>query len=221
VYPEIKLEVKGVNLRNSKIPKTVMEPFTDQLKHVLTTIMKNAQLSLEDVIAEPLRIEQMVKDSLLSGSAEYLTTQQLKSHQSYAKGYDAANYKYHEFWQEVFAPKYGNSPDLPYTGIKISTTLNNRTKLMKWIDSMEDKALAHRIAVYLRNNNKTSMGTIYVPKTLFLGKPLPKELVDVIDIRSLLSIICAPCYLYLESMGFYFKNGANSRLITDEFTKTA
>ena len=221
VYPEIKLEVKGVNLRNSKIPKTVMEPFTDQLKHVLTTIMKNAQLSLEDVIAEPLRIEQMVKDSLLSGSAEYLTTQQLKSHQSYAKGYDAANYKYHEFWQEVFAPKYGNSPDLPYTGIKVSTILNNRTKLMKWVDSMEDKALAHRIAVYLRNNNKTSMGTIYVPKTLFLGKSLPKELVDVIDIRSLLSIICAPCYLYLESMGFYFKNGANSRLITDEFTKTA
>ena len=92
---------------------------------------------------------------------------------------------------------------------------------MKWVDSMEDKALAHRIAVYLRNNNKTSMGTIYVPKTLFLGKSLPKELVDVIDIRSLLSIICAPCYLYLESMGFYFKNGANSRLITDEFTRTA
>lgn len=217
VYEKNKIEVKGVGLRTSKLPDTVMKPFRKHLINTLDTIINNSGLTLDDIVAEPIRVETMVKDSLESGSTEYLSTQQLKNGSSYAKGDDAPNYKYHRVYQEVFGPKYGEAPPLPYTAVKISTKLNNRTSLLKWVNSMEDKALAARMAKYLEDENKTSMGTFYIPYQLFSSKPIPKELLDVMDINGLLSNITAPWYMYLESLGFYFKNDKNTRLITDEF----
>ena len=142
---------------------------------------------------------------------------QLKAHTAYAKGEEAAPYQYHVLWNEVFAPVYGDSPPLPYTAVKVSAKLNNRTQLNEWVNSIEDRALAQRLADYISRNNKTSITTFNIPAILFTDRPIPKELLKVLDTSSLISGIMAPYYLYLESMGFYFKNDKNTRLITDEF----
>lgn len=217
VYKENELEVKGVNLRNSKIPSEVMGPFTEHLAGTLQNVIDNGELKLKDIIEPALTMERMVRSSLESGNTEYLMHSQLKTADSYAAGESAANFQYHVLWNEVFAPKYGESPPLPYTAVKVSAKLNNRTQLIDWLESFEDRVLAERMAAYIKRNNKTSIGTFYIPAMLFTDKPIPKELLMVLDVASLLSGIMTPYYLYLESMGFYFKNGKNTRLISDEF----
>lgn len=217
VFLENELEVKGVGLRNSKIPSEVMDPFTDHLANTLNHIIDKGELILKDVIAEPLRMERMVRDSLESGSTEYLMKSQLKTADSYAKGEDAANYQYHVIWEEVFAPKYGAAADLPYTAVKVSAKLGNKTVISAWLDGMEDRDLAMRMTAYLTRMGKTSIGTFNIPAMLFTDKPIPVELLKILDTNSLISGIMGPWYLYLESMGFYFKNDKNTRLITDEF----
>lgn len=217
VYHKNELEVKGVGLRNSKIPSEVMEPFTEHLANTLQKVIDTAGLELKDIIEQPLMAERAVRASLESGSTEYLMHSQLKSHDAYAKGEEAAPYQYHVLWNEVFAPVYGESPPLPYTAVKVSARLNNRTQLNEWVNGLEDKALAQRLANYIKRNNKTSITTFNIPAMLFTDRPIPKELLKVLDTSSLISGIMAPYYLYLESMGFYFKNGKNTRLITDEF----
>lgn len=217
VYEELELEVKGVNLRNSKIPSEVMDPFAAHLANTLQTVLDKEILTIEDIIKEPIRMEKMVRDSIESGSTEYLMHSQLKIPESYAKKEEAAPYQYHVLWNEVFAPKYGESPPLPYTAVKVSARLNNKTQLTQWINSIEDKALADRLAGYVTRMGKTSISTFNIPAVLFTSQPVPKELLKVIDTESLISGIMAPFYLYLESMGFYFSNSKNTRLITDEF----
>ena len=217
VYQENELEVKGVGLRNSKIPSEVMEPFTEHLANTLQTVIDKGELELKDILEQPLLAERSVRASLESGSTEYLMHSQLKAHTAYAKGEEAAPYQYHVLWNEVFAPVYGDSPPLPYTAVKVSAKLNNRTQLNEWVNSIEDRALAQRLADYISRNNKTSITTFNIPAILFTDRPIPKELLKVLDTSSLISGIMAPYYLYLESMGFYFKNDKNTRLITDEF----
>lgn len=219
VYHENELEVKGVGLRNSKIPSEIMEPFANHLSSTLQTMIDKAELSLSDIIETPLKMERLVRDSLESGSTEYLMHSQLKTSDSYARKEEAAPFQYHMLWNEVFAPVYGDSPPLPYTAVKVSAKLNNRTQLLEWINAIEDKALAGRMADYIKRNSKTSIGTFNIPAMLFTDRPIPKELLMVLDVASLISGIMAPYYLYLESMGFYFKNGKNTRLITDEFPR--
>lgn len=217
VYHQNELEVKGVGLRNSKIPSEVMEPFTEHLANTLQTVIDKGELELKDILEQPLMAERAVRASLESGSTEYLMHSQLKSHDAYAKGEEAAPYQYHVLWNEVFAPVYGESPPLPYTAVKVSAKLNNKTQLNEWVNGIEDKALAERLANYINRNNKTSITTFNIPAMLFTDRPIPKELLKVLDTSSLISGIMAPYYLYLESMGFYFKNDKNTRLITDEF----
>lgn len=219
VYEENELEVKGVGLRNSKIPTEVMEPFTKHLAYTLQRVIDTGGLDLKDIIDEPYKMERQVRNSLESGSSEYLMRSQLKTPDSYAAKEMAAPYQYHVLWNEVFAPKYGDSPPLPYTAIKVSAKLNNKTALMNWINSIEDKELAIRMNGYITRMGKTSIGTFNIPAMLFTERPIPKELLQVLDVSSLISGIVSPYYLYLESMGFYFKNGKNTRLITDEFAK--
>lgn len=217
VYEKNKIEVKGVNLRTSKLPDTSMEPFRKHLINTLDTIIKSNGITLEEIISEPIRVETSIRQSLESGKTEYLSRQELKDSTAYTKGEDAANYKYHLFFQEVFAPKYGNAPELPYKGVKISTKLVNKTALAKWVATIEDQQLAQRLADYITRNNKTSMTTFYIPEQMFLTEPIPKEMLQVLDVESLLIDLTSPWYMYLESMGFYIKNDRNTRLISDEF----
>ena len=62
---------------------------------------------------------------------------------------------------------------------------------------------------------KDQMGTINVPTALFYNKPLPKEIVNIVDRRSLISNICSPYYLYLESLGVFVKDINCNKLISD------
>ncbi|MFO5855150.1 family B DNA polymerase, partial [Klebsiella pneumoniae] len=68
-------------------------------------------------------------------------------------------------WKTVFAPSFGEAGDPPYSHVKISVTLNNKTAIKEWIDGIEDKKLAARIQAWVTEENKTRNGYFHLPTT--------------------------------------------------------
>lgn len=219
IYDEPELEVKGVNLRTSNLPASVMDPFNKQLRHVLNTTMSSGKLTIPDVLQAPYDTELKVRTSLETGSIEYLKSFQLQTPDAYKDGEDSGNFKAHTLWQQCFAFKYGDAPPLPYVACSVGTTLTNGSSVKAWLEGMEDQVVANKIRQWMVNENKRDLPTIRVPKILFDKQPIPKEIVDAIDVPKTLSNIMGPWYMYLESMGFFLRNNKNTRLITNEFKR--
>lgn len=219
VYDELELEVKGVNLRTSNLPASVMEPFNKQLRHVLSSVIEKNTLTVKDVLQSAYDTEVKVRTSLETGSVEYLKSFQLNTPDTYKDGTDSPNYKAHTLWQECFADKYGSAPELPYVACSVGTSLTNGSSVKVWLETMEDQSVAKKIKQWMLNENKKDLPTIRVPKILFDKAPIPKEIVDAIDVPKTLLNIMGPWYLYLESMGFFLRNDKNTRLITNEFKR--
>lgn len=219
VYSKMKLEKKGVGLRSSKIPRNVMDRFDDYIKHLMNSIIEKQKFTLDDLFDIPYDTEIMVRDSILEGKSEYFQTAQIKDAGSYKGGFDAPAQKLHRLWSEVFAPKYGEPPEIPYVALKISTNLTSGRKLAEWIDSIEDRALANRLELFLKNEQRKDLGTIFVPKMTIGFGLIPHEIVSVINVNKQLMNVTSPFYLTLESFGFYLKNPNNTTMIHKHYKR--
>lgn len=213
VYSKMKLEKKGVGLRSSKVPSNVMGEFDKHICFLMDKIIAEQKITLDELFRRPYDTEMMVRDSILEGRSEYFQTAQIKSAESYKAGYDAPAQKLHRLWQEVFAPKYGEPPEIPYVALKISTNLTSGKKLAEWINSIEDVELAGRLKSYIANEQKKDIGTIFVPKTTIGFGTIPPEIVSVINVNKQLMNVMGSFYLTLESFGFYLKNPNNTTMI--------
>lgn len=213
VYSKMKLEKKGVGIRSSKIPRNVMDEFDKYIRFLMNRIIEVQNITLDEMFDIPYRAESMVRDSILEGRSQYFQTAQIKAADSYKAGYDAPAQKLHRLWEHVFADKYGPAPAIPYTALKISTGLTSKKKLDAWINTIEDLELADRMRLYLKNEARKDVGTMYVPQVTIGFGTIPPEIVSIIDVNKQLMNVMSPFYLTLESFGFYLKNPNNTTMI--------
>lgn len=219
VYSKMKLEKKGVGIRSSKIPRNVMNQFDKYIKYLMDGIIEKQRITLDDLFDIPYDTEVMVKDSILEGQSEYFQTAQIKAGDSYKAGTDAPAQKLHRLWSEVFAPKYGETPEIPYVALKISTTLTSAKKLKEWVDSIDDVELAQRLDTYLSQEQKKDLGTIFVPKMTIGFGLIPEEIIRIINVNKQLMNVMSPFYLTLESFGFYLKNPNYTTMIYMQYKR--
>lgn len=213
VYREMKLEKKGVLLRSAKIPKNVMNQFDEYIQFLMNEYIKKQYLTINDLLEKPYHTEVEIKKSILRGEPKYFQSAQIKSPDSYKLGKDAPPVFYHELWEEVFAPKYGDAPPLPYTVIKITTGLTSRKKTQEWIDSFEDKKIAERMKKFLDKKDRGDLQVIQIPKLTIGNKPLPIEIETAMDLGKQIMSVMSPYYLSLESYGLYMRDKNNSCLL--------
>lgn len=213
VYSKMKLEKKGVGLRSSKIPRNVMDKFDAHIRYLMERIIEVQNITLDELFSVPYETESMVRNSVLEGKSEYFQTAQIKAADSYKAGYNAPAQKLHRLWEHVFAEKYGEAPEIPYTALKISTGLTSAKKLETWINSIDDLALANRLRSYLKNEARKDLGTIYVPQMTIGFGTIPPEIVAIINVNKQLMNVMSSFYLALESFGFYLKNPNNTTMI--------
>ena len=83
---------------------------------------------------------------------------------------------------------------------------------------MADKDLGQRMKEYVNREMGGSITTIRVPEQSVAVSGIPRELLDVLDLRKLTTGIMLPFYIVLESLGIYFMNDKLTRIISDEWT---
>lgn len=217
VFNKVDQEIKGVHLKSSNAPKIVIEEAKQIMLYVCKCVKRGEKISIKKILKTIADREREIIRSVKAGEITYYRGGQIKSADTYKNSEEESNYRYYSFWNETFGHKYGMISPPPYSYIKLSTGLKNKTKMNEWLSNMEDKELSSRISDWLRKTNREVMPSYLIPSELFAVKKLPIELVEQVDIRSLVSDVCHSFYFILETLGIFRLNKEQTRLISDEF----
>lgn len=211
---EMEFDVKGVALRNSNVPPEITERAHNLMKALMRKVIDGEKISLRSVIKSVALIENQIKEYVIAGKFGFLRRMMINHLESY-KAENGGNYVHFELWEQVFARKYGAAPDLPYRAVKVSLDINNKTQMQRWLSSMEDPAIAANLQQFLNEKGKTSISTLLLPEANLQTHGMPKEVIPVIDVRTLLFQTMESFYLVLESLGYYAKDRNLTRLLSD------
>lgn len=217
VYRDMKLEVKGVNLRSSNAPKVVTKQLHKHMAFLMNEAITNGSMNIDTAIGEIIDLERDVQTDLRNGGHRYLRSMQIKDADSYINKNDAPAIKQHELWEEVFAPKYGKAPDIPYPSLNLTVNLGSKTKVKEWLAGLEDQSLAARMEAHMARTGKTTIPTLRLPGEIVTSSGLPSEILPVISVRKLTMDIVKPFYLLIESLGIHLINKHNTRLLSEEY----
>lgn len=215
VYNELEVERKGVNLRSSNSPKYVNEKAEEFMSAVMNVVMANKKWTVREALEFVRAIEQEIYDDI-TGKALLLNTVQIKPVESYSQGEDAAAFKSYLFWNKYFAGKYGAAQTPPYRAIKVSVNLPNKTAVASWLANIEDPTIREGMKEWVSTNSINSVTIFRIPKGNVAEHGIPKEILDVVNIRGIIKEVTKPLYLVLESLGLYFINKKSTRIIMDE-----
>lgn len=216
LYEEYDKEIKGVHLKSSNAPKAIMGEAKKMMEFIMMSVVEEKKISIEYILSWVGRIERDVIDSIKRGSFEYFRRGQIKTPASYVDGENAAAYQQYLLWNEVFAKKYGKITSPPYTSIKISADLDSPARTLAWINSLEDKDIAQRIADWLKRSNRKHVGsTFMLPEPCISSSGIPEEILSAIDVRKIVLDTTKVFYLILETLGIYMLNGKTTRLVSD------
>lgn len=214
VYKEYDIEIKGVYLKDSNAPPYVMDAFHQSLRWTMDKVIEGKGLEITTLLKKVAGIEKDVEASVRRGDSFYLTNGQVKDYGSY-KNPASSPYTHYEMWQSVFAPKYGEAPQPPYSAVKVSVNLNNKTKLDEWLSSLPDVELAGRMRQWLETKKKAAITSLLLPRPIVEAGGLPDEVIRAMDIRKLIYSTVKPFYFLLESLGVYMINDDLTKLVSD------
>lgn len=217
MLPKIDLVTKGVELRSSKIPKVILDIFEDYKESIFVRLEQGVQLTVKDVVQVPVNLETKLLRSLKAGNPEYLFNIFVKDPSAYALGENAAPWKYHRFYEEVFGDVYGHVSDIPYSAYTVKVNLTSKTKLKKWVDTIKHPVIKKNAELFIKKNQLTTMGALIFPVALFSNRNLPDEVINIIEVEPLVMMAMSPWYLVFESFGIYLKNKHNSRMMSYVF----
>ena len=205
VFEDIEMEIKGVHLKNSAAPKSLIVEAHGKMKEILTTVMKNKKISLIEKINETLELERRIHRSILSSEVMYFKTSKIKNSEAYSKTELESPFQFHTFWNMVFAEKYGQVELPPYSVIKIPTTLVNKTAVKNWLETIPDQAISSRLAEWMVRHRKKDIPTIYISQSYVKAFGIPQEIIPVIDIKRIILDLTNVNRMVLESLGYFVK----------------
>lgn len=212
------LEMKGVHLISSKASIKFMVDFQDYVeKHIMASIMADKVLTWDDIMLQPIKEELKIRHNIRTGGIDYYSREQIKNPSDYKQGEDNSNYFQYLMWKEVFAPKYGTVDTPPFYAMKIPVDLNKPKKLKRWIEGIQDKALANRLWEFLETKDKSQFTSILIPLQIIQINGMPEELMAIIDESRAVNQIMTPYYIALQTFGMYVGNAKNTRLLTDNY----
>lgn len=206
VYAEPELEIKGVHLKNSNTPPTIMKDAQDLMRSLLMTVADNKKISLLKTLGHIGDMERQILSSLQSGELQYYRAGIIKVPESYTRSAEESPYQHFIFWKEVFAPKYGHVEEPPLDVIKVATILCGKSALNSWLNSIEDKELATRLSNWLLRNKKTALNTLYLPSAYIDSYGIPVELKGIINYKNIVLDLTSVYTIILASLGFRYQS---------------
>lgn len=201
VFSKPELEVKGVHLKNSAVPKFIIEDGKRIMKYILDTVASNGKIKLNELIEHVKRLEENIKSSILRGEALYYKKSKIKAKEAYALDEFKSPYQRHQFWVDVFSSKYGEIQDPPYDVIKIPTVVSGKSALVKWLEGIEDVEIKSKLIEWLKKYKKSDLPTIYLNELFVESNGIPEEIIKVIDVKRIIMDVTMQHRIILETLG--------------------
>jgi len=218
VYTDFKEEIKGVHLKSSNAPPAINAKAKELMIGTMKKIISGEDLYLSQILTEIADEERVILKSLRSGSLEYFRGAQIKGPDSYTLDPERSPYMHYTFWNEVFGPKHGEAPPPPYAAIKVNTSMENKTQVNAWLNSIEDQELKERMVAWLEKRNGRMLKTFYLPMNIVDSKGIPDEIFRIINVRKIVADCSKVFTLILESFGvFSSPAGKHIKLYSDYY----
>ena len=202
VFDEPEMEIKGVHLKNSALPKSIVTESQSRMKEILTTVTNTGRYELLPEIKRVANLERHIKQSLLKGELEFYKQSKIKDKGAYSLGPERSPYQHHILWETVFQDKYGKIEQLPYSVIKIPTTLVNSIKLKEWLENIEDRDIGRKLNGWCVTFEKKALPTMYISVQHVLAYGIPKEIIPVINFEKIILDLTVSRRMILETLGF-------------------
>lgn len=217
VFSKMKEETKGVNLRNSAASKDLNQRLNQFLRESSEAITRGEKLSILKIHRWIADLEYEVYTDIRNGGSQYLRSMQTKDEDSYTQKSDAPAVKQHILWEEVFAPKYGKAPDLPYRSVSLKLSTKGKSRMAEWLDQIPDQTLVARLKEWLEANGKKDLTSIRLPIDVVTETGIPKEILSVAQIREVVKMIMNPFYIVASVLGLNMVNSKVSYLYSDDY----
>lgn len=221
IFKEYKFFTKGSGLRGSNRSPLVAEKFNEYCKNCLNNIIKNQGLTLEEIFLPVLEMHNHILEDLMSGGSKYLRSLEVKDDENYTLGDQDSNAKQRRMWNEVYSPIYGDAPDPPYSSVTMTVALGTKTRFKEWLESIADVDLAERMKTFIERELNGKVSTFRLPAASCYTHGIPKDVVNVIDMRKVTCSILAPFYMVMESFGIYLIDRKLSKIINEVTTETS
>lgn len=219
IFDKAKLEKKGVELIASNSPEGVREDLDRLILDALHKQERGERISLHEYLVTVAEWEHRIYDSISAGETDYLKSARVKEEDGYTKEAEKSRYVNYMLWDEVFADKFGQCVPPPYSALAFSIVPDTKTKTKKWIDSWDDTERAARLRAFMEKVGKVYLGEILLPEDNIMSYGIPKEILDVINVRKIVAKAVSPFYLFLESFEYYLQDKDQCKLIMDFISK--
>lgn len=207
IFAADELEKKGVHLINRNGSVKIVSRAHQMMQDIIKTIQSGNQVSIIEYLKLAADTERGIQSSLLNGEIEYYRKLTIKDAVSYKKDEHESPFQHYSMWRSVFEPKYGTITPPPYSSVKVPTILKNKTQLVIWLNNMGDQEIAARLASWIKQHEKTSLPTIYLPVEYLTGNGMLQEILPIIDTRRVALDLCNVYYILLEILGYIKKPG--------------
>ena len=217
LLPEPKVDIKGVQLRDSKLSAATNEKIEAFIKQLFDDVQKKGTIKGFDYLNTVRQFELDIAKSLLSGERLYLKTDPIKRPEEYKNDALSTSYFYYDLWENVFVPDF--DPIIIPNKCFVLPLKNDGKILLDptWRAQVMSShpQLLKRLDQYLeRDEIKRTPTRIMLPPSI---SEIPEILRPLIDIRSIIFTNCQPFYLVLKSIGFAYNFAPDKFLIADFF----
>jgi len=219
-FPDRKIEIKGVHLKNSNAPLSIMNAASERMIYVNNKVIAGESISLTEELQFIANIEHSIVRAIKRGYHGYFRIQKIKNKDAYKQDETVSKYLNYTMWQDVFEPKYGTVDPPPFPSLKINTDFRNKTDWEEWLANLPDRQFVERLKQFCTRYDKKIIKTFYIPLGYIIDNGVPDELMRVIDIRRIVLDNTKVFYLLLEALGYCCVDKKISRLAMDMFPMT-
>ena len=216
VFKNPEMEIKGVTLRNSRVPSAIMKGVRQTMTDIMDDIRDNGKVKLTDYLRRVAEIERDILNSIKHGTTDYLTSTQIQAKSAYKNPMSQAYY-YYLLWNTVFGDKYGYIGTLPSRAVKVSMSTDTKTKLNQWIESIEDVNIKTKMADFIKETKRNYLSMLLVPTEVLKNGTIPDEIISGSNVRKTIYNTVEAHYLILESLSYHCNNDKLTRLISDNY----
>lgn len=208
------LDIKGVSFKSSNVPQCTHEYFERMANTLIDDVTANTKVHLSKYIGMALDYEIQLHTALTQGDLSFYNNVSIKAKDEYKKPEISVYFNY-EFWEAVFADKYGS---IHIPGKYVIVPLKNksfRDERYQEFLQRKDPVIYEKLMKYLDTLNPKKKIT-RIPMAATLTK-IPDVIAPLVDIRSIMYKNTAPIQLLLRSLGADLGNSKQRPLFSDTY----
>lgn len=209
VFEKTKPELKGVNMIAGNICPRYREMSREMMEEIKVAIKENKKIDIFSYVKRVADIEREIIEKIKKADIDILKLDKIKDLKAY-KGDSPSKtpYFHHLLWKELFADQYGDPGEPTYFIVKVPLILDSEKKVDEYLENLAltNPNLASRFKAFLKKHNKDQLGTFRPPLSIIKSSGLPKEIMDIIDYKTIVKDNCLVFYMILESLRFYKKD---------------